>query len=134
MIPGLKSGKMSSSAAADSKILLCDSADAVEAKLCNADMAPSAVLAILEHIVFPAHALGVTGMANAVEVPLVDGMTKRYGSYEPLRQDLSSGLVDYIATQSVMAKVMNQILEPVRREHAASEDWRAVERLAYGSA
>ncbi|KAJ6437440.1 putative AC transposase [Purpureocillium lavendulum] len=134
MIPGLKSGKMSSSAQDDTKITFTDPDYLVSSKIAAADggtasTGSKATLAMFQHVVFPAHAIGVT--AGSVQITSSDGTSKTYGCYERLQDDIAGGLVDEISLQSALARELNAILDPVRREHAASETWQLVEQLAY---
>ena len=138
MIPGLKTEKMSSSAPEDTKIMFFDSAEAVRAKIAEADVSPTeptrnALLACLEHIVFPVYALGIMAPGTLPEAALAGGVAKRYESYKDLEEDFFRGLVDVDSLRSLVADTLNHILEPVRQEYATSKEWQAVDRFAYGT-
>lgn len=136
LIPALKSGKMSSSGAPETKIMFTDSGDAVEAKIAGADLptgndtANNGIMAMFEHIVFPFEELRST--TAAVEIRLVGGDgTKRYTDFEDLKDDVSRGLVESEDLRRVLAAALNSIMEPVREEYRENKEWRLVEQQAY---
>ncbi|KAL2126946.1 hypothetical protein VTI74DRAFT_11583 [Chaetomium olivicolor] len=135
MIPGLKSGKMSSSAPADTKIMFSDSSNTVVEKIAGGDLpigndpTNNGIMAMFEHIVFPFRRLSST--KPSVEIRLVSGLAKQYGDYDGLKEDFAKGRVDTENLRYVLSGELNDIIGPVREEHAASSKWRVAEQLGY---
>ena len=135
MIPGLREDKMSSSALAQTKILFLDSADVINDKIAGAhveqgDISRNVIMAIFQHIIFPLRSLGIP-VTDSVEVILVDGSVRQYSSYEGLEEDFLKRMTDIGSLRSVVAGTLNRILEPVRQEYEADEEWQSAEELAY---
>jgi tyrosyl-tRNA synthetase len=138
MIPGLRAslGKMSSSAPAGTKIMFSDSTSTVQKKIAGGDLpagtdlSNNGIMAMFEHIVFPFRNLRLSA-DRCFEVRLVSGLSKAYGEYDSLKEDVAKGLVDTESLQSVLSTELTDIMEPVREEYAASTKWRLAEQLGY---
>ena len=137
MIPGLKSDKMSSSAPADTKIMFSDSADVVRDKIMDAQWflgasETNAIMAMFEHIVFPAKAL--IKEAPGIKIQLSAAAPSLYDQYDKLKEDFENGLLHPSHLKESLAVELNRIIDSVRQSYADSSEWREAERAGYGTA
>ncbi|KAE8137245.1 Nucleotidylyl transferase [Aspergillus pseudotamarii] len=136
IVPGLHKGKMSSSALAATKIEWLDSPDTIKEKLEGISWAEldgpaaTAVLPMLQHCLFPLYHLGALG-SEKITAQLVDGSTKEYTTYEELERDLQARHLGLETLQPTIVALINQVLSPIRAEHATNQEWRLAEKLAY---
>jgi hypothetical protein len=127
---------MSSSAPADTKIMFSDSSDTVEEKIAGGDLpvgddpTDNGIMAMFEHIVFPFR--GLSSSKNPpLEIRLVCGLSRQYGDYDGLKEDVAKGLVNMENLGSVLSREINHIMEPTREEHATNTKWRFAEDQGY---
>ncbi|KAE8381813.1 Tyr-tRNA synthetase [Aspergillus bertholletiae] len=136
IVPGLHKDKMSSSALAATKIEWLDSPDTIKKKLEGISWAEldgpaaTAVLPILKHCLFPLYHLSALG-SEKITAQLMDGSTKQYTTYEELERDLQAGYLGLETLQPTIIALINQVLSPIRAEHATNQEWRLAEKLAY---
>jgi tryptophanyl-tRNA synthetase len=136
LIPALKleAGKMSSSAQADTKIMFSDSSDTVEEKIAGGDLpggddpANNGIMSMFEHIVFPFRRLS---SSTNLEIRLESGLSRLYGDYDDLKQDVAKGLVNMESLGCVLSREINHIMEPTREEYATNTKWRLAEEQGY---
>ncbi|SLM35862.1 Tyrosine-tRNA ligase [Lasallia pustulata] len=56
---------------------------------------------------------------------------RHYRSFEAIEQDLAENKISPSELSGAVAAAFNQLLDPVRKAYAASEEWQEVDRLAY---
>ncbi|KAI9768622.1 MAG: hypothetical protein M1840_004819 [Geoglossum simile] len=158
MLPSLYSPKMSSSHPAHTKIGFLDSPATVRDKVSRAPCDPTPetpILALLRDVLWPMSEQRVERRrgdvgANPEErcVPqwpfcsedAPDGTVfsislpdsrMHYTSYAALEADFFAGVVRPDALKEAVIDAVNGLLAPIRQAYAESEEWRAVEKLAY---
>ncbi|KAI1774023.1 tyrosine tRNA ligase [Hypoxylon cercidicola] len=135
MVPGLGEAQKMSSSEPDSKIDLLDSADVVAKKLKKAVCFPkkiegNGVVAFVEHVIFRVASLKTGGKPHFTverrdEEPLV------YDDIEKLKADFEADILTPQLLKTALTKALNELLDPIRNEYAASEEWQKVTELAY---
>ncbi|KAK6501955.1 Tyrosine--tRNA ligase cytoplasmic [Arthrobotrys musiformis] len=134
MVPGLAGGKMSASDP-NSKIDLLDSAADVEKKLKKAVCAPkevegNGVIAFVEYVLLPISELAAEdGKARFVIVK--DGEEVVYETIEKLKEDYIADIIGPKELKVATTLALNRLLDPIREEYASSEEFKAIEKLAY---
>jgi len=135
MVPGLGEAQKMSSSEPDSKIDLLDSPEIVAKKLKKAVCVPKKVegnglIAFIEHVLIRALALKNGGKATFTverrdEEPIV------YEDIAKLKSDYEADIITPQNLKPAVTKVLNELLEPIRAEYEASEDWKRISELAY---
>lgn len=130
MVPGLAGGKMSASDA-NSKIDLLDTAENVSKKIKKALAVPkelkdNGLIAFVEYVLFPASKL-LTGKRSLVVE--WDGKETEYTEVQQLRDAYSSDELNPQALKPAVTKALQALLDPIRKEFEASEEWQAVSFL-----
>ncbi|KAH9909345.1 tyrosine tRNA ligase [Xylariomycetidae sp. FL2044] len=135
MVPGLGEAQKMSSSEPDSKIDLLDTADLVGKKLKKAVCVPkkvegNGVLAFIEHVIFRVRSLKSGGnptftIERRDEEPLV------YSDIAKLKADYEQDIVTPQTLKPALTKALNELLDPIRSEFEASEEWKAILELAY---
>jgi tyrosyl-tRNA synthetase len=73
-----------------------------------------------------------TGSVFTVKVDEKDGREyKHYKSYGEIEQDLTEGKLSPDALKTAVAAAFNSLLDPIRKTYEESEEWKAVDKLAY---
>lgn len=157
MVPGLAGGKMSSSDP-NSKIDFLDSPELVRKKIkaafCEEGNAEdNGLLSFAEAVLFPIAQLRqehIVATGGLVELPksfaspdapegtlfsiVRDdkfGGSLHYTAYANLKADFASKAIHPKDLKLVIGAAINTILDPIRADFQASEEWQSVERLAY---
>ena len=135
MVPGLAGGKMSASDP-NSKIDLLEDAKVVKKKIDKAyckpqDVGPeNGMLAFVKNVLFPINALkGQTGFHIAR--PDKYGGAMDYTTPEDVEKDFASGTLQPQDLKIGVNNALNALLEPIRQEFAASEEFQKIANLAY---
>jgi tyrosyl-tRNA synthetase len=155
MVPGLGDAVKMSSSDADSKIDLLDKKEDVEKKLRKAVCKPkevegNGVIAFVEHVIFRASALKSGGKPKFV-VERREGDPLVYTDVQKMKEDYTADTVSsspptqplrshsfanlYQLTpqllKAALTTALNDLLDPLRAEFAASPEWQAINELAY---
>ncbi|KAI5861769.1 tyrosine tRNA ligase [Durotheca rogersii] len=135
MVPGLGEAQKMSASEPESKIDLLDSPDLVAKKLKKAVCVPkklegNGVVAFVEHVIFRVVSLKTGGKPHFTverrdEEPLV------YDDIEKLKSDFEQDILTPQLLKAALTKALNEILDPIRNEFEASEEWKKVAELAY---
>jgi len=56
---------------------------------------------------------------------------KHYSSYDEIEQDFAQKKLQPTALKAAVADAFNRLLAPIRKTYAESEEWQAVDKLAY---
>lgn len=135
MVAGLGEAAKMSSSEPDSKIDLLDKPEVVEKKLRKAVCKPkevegNGVIAFVEHVIFRAIALRIEREQNFTvqrrdQEPLV------YESIEKLKEDYIADILTPQLLKAALVHHLNELLEPIQAEFAASKEWQEIEEKAY---
>ncbi|RYP79625.1 hypothetical protein DL769_002864 [Monosporascus sp. CRB-8-3] len=135
MIPGLGEAQKMSASEPDSKIDLLETPEAVAKKLKKAVCVPkkvegNGVIAFVEHVIFRAVALK-TGGKPSFKVERRDEEPIVYDDVEKLKSDYEQDILTPQLLKSALITALNELLEPIRNDFKASEEWQRVTQLAY---
>ncbi|KAF5647010.1 tyrosyl-tRNA synthetase [Fusarium tjaetaba] len=135
MVPGLGEAQKMSSSEPSSKINILDSPQEVTKKLRKAVCAPrqiegNGVIAFIEHVIFRVESLKTSGKPRFM-VERSDGETLVYEDICQLKEDYASDVLTPQMIKPALIKTLNELLEPIRRDFEADEDWQRVAQLAY---
>ncbi|KAJ1331291.1 tyrosyl-tRNA synthetase [Microdochium nivale] len=135
MVPGLGEAQKMSASEPDSKIDLLDSPETVAKKLKKAVCVPkkvegNGVIAFVEHVLIRALALKNGGKATFT-VERRDEEAIVYDDIAKLKADFEADVITPQSLKPAVTKVLNELLEPIRAEYAASADWQRISELAY---
>ncbi|KAI1642040.1 tyrosine tRNA ligase [Daldinia loculata] len=137
MVPGLGEAQKMSSSEPDSKIDLLDSPDAVSKKLKKAVCVPkkvegNGVVAFVEHVIFRVVAIKTGGKPHFT-VERREGEPLIYDDIEKLKADFEADILTPQLLKAALTKALNELLDPIRSEFEASEEWQKITELAYPS-
>ncbi|RYP90600.1 hypothetical protein DL770_003267 [Monosporascus sp. CRB-9-2] len=135
MIPGLGEAQKMSASEPDSKIDLLETPEAVAKKLKKAVCVPkkvegNGVIAFVEHVIFRAVALK-TGGKPSFKVERRDEEPIVYDDVEKLKSDYEQDILTPQLLKAALVTALNELLEPIRDDFKASEEWQRVTELAY---
>ncbi len=158
MVPGLAGGKMSSSDP-NSKIDFLDSPELVRKKVKAAfceegNVEDNGLLAFAEAVLFPASQLRQDHIKEAsgasVEYPLSFvsenapegtlfsierdekfGGSLHYSTFADMKADFASKAIHPKDLKVSVGSAINKLLDPIRADFQANEEWRNIEKLAY---
>ncbi|KAG5755594.1 hypothetical protein H9Q69_000979 [Fusarium xylarioides] len=133
MVPGLNGNKMSSSDE-DSKIDLLDAPDIVAKKVNKAhcvagELEDNGLIALVLYVLMP-----LSKMKTGTPTFTVEGdtaMLKHYTNIDDVRDDYKTHVLTPKMLKVAVAKGLNEIMEPIRAEFAASNEWQEVTLKAY---
>ena len=60
-----------------------------------------------------------------------EGEAKHYRSYGEIEHDIIENKISSQMLNVAVANAFNQLLEPVRRMYAESDEWQRIDKLAY---
>ncbi|KAI0148158.1 tyrosine tRNA ligase [Hypoxylon sp. NC0597] len=135
MVPGLGEAQKMSSSEPDSKIDLLDSAEVVAKKLKKAVCVPkkiegNGVVAFVEHVIFRVTSLKTGGKPHFT-VERRDAEPLIYDDIEKLKADYEADILTPQLLKAALTKALNELLDPIRSEYEASEEWKKIAELAY---
>ncbi|KAF5677444.1 homeobox 4 [Fusarium circinatum] len=135
MVPGLGEAQKMSSSEPSSKINLLDTPEEVTKKLRKAVCAPkqvegNGVIAFIEHVIFRVESLK-TGGEPKFTIETRDGETLVYEDISKLKEDYASDALTPQMIKPALIKTLNELLDPIRKDFEADEDWQRVAQLAY---
>ncbi|RYP27454.1 hypothetical protein DL767_007698 [Monosporascus sp. MG133] len=135
MIPGLGEAQKMSASEPDSKIDLLETPEAVAKKLKKAVCVPkkvegNGVIAFVEHVIFRAVALK-TGGKPSFKVERRDEEPIVYDDVEKLKSDYEQDILTPQLLKAALITALNELLEPIRDDFKASDEWQRVTDLAY---
>ncbi|CVK87864.1 probable tyrosine-tRNA ligase [Fusarium mangiferae] len=135
MVPSLGEAQKMSSSEPNSKINLLDSPEEVTKKLRKAICAPkeiegNGVIAFIEHVIFRVESLK-TGGKPRFTVETQDGEMLVYEDISKLKEDYASDALTPQMIKPALIKALNELLDPIRKDFEADEDWQRVAEMAY---
>ncbi|KAG5794557.1 hypothetical protein H9Q69_006373 [Fusarium xylarioides] len=135
MVPGLGEAQKMSSSEPSSKINLLDTPQEVTKKLRKAVCVPkqvegNGVIAFIEHVIFRVESLK-TGGKPRFTVETRDGETLVYEHISKLKEDFVNDILTPQMIKPALIKTLNELLDPIRKDFEADEDWQRVSQLAY---
>ncbi|KAF5671406.1 tyrosyl-trna synthetase [Fusarium heterosporum] len=134
MVPGLGDAEKMSSSEPNSKIDILDTSEMVEKKLRKAVCIPkraegNGLIAFVGHVIFRVASIKLGKPRFVIEqsngVPLV------YEDIRMLEKDFEQDVVTPQMIKAALTKTLYQLLEPIRRDFRASEEWQRVSALGY---
>lgn len=160
MVSGLDGIKMSSSRSANTKIEFLDDPETVHRKIqsqhCEAgNVQQNGILGIIRDVLFPISQIRYERLlAQTVdELPPEENQRpfvglyaekdaiftiehgeqgrKDYASYEAIERDFKEGEISPAALKMAVTGALNRLLAPIRKVYEESENWQAVDKLAY---
>ncbi|KAG7418338.1 Tyrosine--tRNA ligase [Fusarium oxysporum f. sp. rapae] len=135
MVPGLGDAQKMSSSEPSSKINLLDTSEEVARKLRKAVCAPKqvegyGVIAFVEHVIFRVASLKTNGKPS-LTVETRDGESLVYQDISKLKEDYASDLLTPQILKHALIKILNELLNPIRKDFDADEEWQRITELAY---
>ncbi|KAF4415912.1 tyrosyl-tRNA synthetase [Fusarium acutatum] len=135
MVPGLGEAQKISSSEQSSKINLLDAPEEVTKKLRKAVCAPNRVegndvIAFIEHVIFLVESLK-TGGKPRFTVETRDGEAPVYEDISKLKEDYKSDILTPQMIKPAVMKALNDLLDPIRKDFEADDEWRHIAALAY---
>lgn len=135
MVPSLGAGAKMSASDPDSKIDLLDTAAAVEKKLKKAicpvkQVEGNGVVAFVEHVIFRALSLKSNGKPQFV-AERREGEPLIYETIQQLKDDYTADVLTPQLLKSALARHLNELLEPLRKEYEASPEWQEFSAKGY---
>ncbi|KAH7207916.1 uncharacterized protein BKA55DRAFT_600148 [Fusarium redolens] len=135
MVPGLGEAQKMSSSEPSSKINLLDSPEEVAKKLRKAVCFPkqvggNGVIAFIEHVIFRVASLKAGGKPSFT-AETREGEVLVYEDISKLKEDYESDILTPQMVKPALIKALNKLLDPIRKDFEADEDWKRVADLAY---
>ena len=135
LVPGLGEAQKMSSSEPSSKINLLDTPEEVTKKLRKAFCAPrqvegNSVIAFIEHVIFRVQSLK-TGGNPSLSVERRDGEIVVYKDILKLKEDYENDILTPQIVKPALIKALNELLDPIRKDFEADEEWRHIAQLAY---
>ncbi|KAM0345825.1 hypothetical protein ACHAPU_006179 [Fusarium lateritium] len=134
MVPGLRDGEKMSSSEPSSKIDMLDTSEVVKKKLRNAICVSkraegNGLIAFVRHVILRVSSVQLGKPRFVVE--LNDGEPLVYEDIVKLEKDFERDIVTPQMIKAALSKAVHQLLEPIRRDFRASEEWQQASALGY---
>ncbi|CZR39223.1 putative tyrosine-tRNA ligase [Fusarium proliferatum ET1] len=135
MVPGLGEAQKMSSSEPNSKINILDTPEEVTKKLRKAVCAPgeiegNGVIAFVEHVIFRVESLKAGDKPRFI-VETREGEILVYEDISKLKEDYASDILTPQMIKPALMKALNELLEPIRKDFEADEEWKRIANLAY---